>query len=443
MSQYSAPTAEFADNTALFLGTGQDSSLSYDGIDTFWDLRAVGAGGLLIALAAGFPSPDRNKIHIWDGTAGAILSQDAASILVIESDGAAYINFLTPNNVLQGLRFGDPQNADAGLFAYDHTLTCFRTFTEGVERLRFVANRFIFQENIAIESTGTIDLQGTGIVTVNDDGLDVDFRVEGLNDANLLVIDAGQDNIGIGGVPNANRQLDLQGVFNGNTRFSVTDILQSSGEAQQVFIGGTINSVANVDAHGVRIAPTLVEAGSGTHNNFDSLAVVPPVITVGAASLTNATTLKITGAPTGALNNFALWVIGASKFAGDIIPEADGTRDLGIQTTAQWANVWSDLINGSDYSYLNRWRTLEADKYEGYPIGWAIGTEGFKDGIVSEKMAPGLKPLFAVTEDFIEFKGTRLSGEFVSTLEERLVAVEEANRILREQLETVGVLSRA
>jgi len=147
--RFSEEPITLADNIELRFGSGDDSVISYDGTDTFWNLRAVGTGGLMVALAGSFPSPDRNKVHIWDGSAGAILSQDADSILVIESDGAAYINFLTPNNVLQGLRFGDAQNADAGLFAYDHTLTCLRAFTEGVERLRHVANRFIFQEDIA------------------------------------------------------------------------------------------------------------------------------------------------------------------------------------------------------------------------------------------------------------------------------------------------------
>ena len=127
---------------------------------------------------------------------------------------------------------------------------------------------------------------------------------------------AAKGNLGIGVAPNVNRQLDLGGVFNGNTRFSVTDILQSSGEAQQVFIGGTINAVANVDTHGIRIAPTLVEAGSGTHANFNSLTIVPPTVTVGAADLTNASTVRISGAPTGATNNNSLWVTGNIKLDG-------------------------------------------------------------------------------------------------------------------------------
>lgn len=340
---------------------------------------------------------------------------------MIESDGAAYINFLTPNNVLQGLRFGDPQNADAGLLAYDHTLTCFRTFTEGVERLRFVANRFIFQENIAIESSGTINIKGTTIVTVNEDGLDVDFRVEGLNNANLLTIDAGADNVGIGVAPNVNRQLDVGGAFSGNTRLSVGDTLSPSAEGQQLFVGGTVEAVANQNAHGIRIAPTLVKAGSGTHNDFTSIQIVPPVVTANSSTLTNATTVKITGAPTGAVNNYALWVTGLSQFAGDIVPEADGTRDLGIQTTAQWANLWADLVNGADIMIANKWRMLESEFYAGYPKGWAVGHDSaWADGKSlwrnPDMVVPGQHPVFAVTDEFIEYKGRRLTPAILDKL---------------------------
>lgn len=99
---------------------------------------------------------------------------------------------------------------------------------------------------------------------------------------------------------------------------------------------------------------------------------------------------------------------------GDFNPEADGTRDLGTQTTAQWANVWSDLINGADYSYLNKWRTLELEKYKGYPVGWAIGNKHFKDGEIT-KTVKG-KPVFAIADDFIEFKGRRITEKMLDKL---------------------------
>lgn len=78
--------------------------------------------------------------------------------------------------------------------------------------------------------------------------------------------------------------------------------------------------------YGVRIAPTLVEAGSGTHAVLAALAVTPGTPTAGAANTTNfvgvyidtdglsiptgttnASGLKISGAPTGASTNYSLW----------------------------------------------------------------------------------------------------------------------------------------
>ena len=111
-----------------------------------------------------------------------------------------------------------------------------------------------------------------------------------------------------------------------------------------------------------------------------------------------------------------LSILDSIKVTGDINPEADGTRDLGTQTTAQWANVWSDLINGADYSFLNKWRLLESEKYEDYPKGIAIGYEGFRDGVVTEKMPKNLKPLFAITEKWIEYKGFRFTLDKLKSL---------------------------
>lgn len=106
---------------------------------------------------------------------------------------------------------------------------------------------------------------------------------------------------------------------------------------------------------------------------------------------------------------------GDSIFGSDIVPNVHNTLDLG-KTDNKWANVWATLVNGADYSFLNGWRLLEAEKYEGYPKGIAIGIEGFKDGIVTEKMPTGLKPLFVITEDFIEYKGIRITAEKLEKL---------------------------
>jgi hypothetical protein len=115
---------------------------------------------------------------------------------------------------------------------------------------------------------------------------------------------------------------------------------------------------------------------------------------------------KFVGSLTAVTGEFTVGLI-----TTDIRPEADGTRDCGIQNSYQWANVWADLVNGSDISLANNWRILESDKYNGYPKGVAIGNEGFKNGVVTEKMADNLMPLFAITEDFIEYKGIRIDAD--------------------------------
>jgi hypothetical protein len=106
--------------------------------------------------------------------------------------------------------------------------------------------------------------------------------------------------------------------------------------------------------------------------------------------------------------------------SGDINPEADGTRDLGTQTTAQWANVWSDLINGADISIANKWRMLESELYEGYPVGWAVGHgDAWEDGVSLYKNPETMgeaQPTFVVTDDFLEYKGRRFTPEMMDAL---------------------------
>lgn len=115
-------------------------------------------------------------------------------------------------------------------------------------------------------------------------------------------------------------------------------------------------------------------------------------------------------------------VAGNLTVTGDINPEADGTRDLGTQTTAQWANVWSDLINGAEIGLENEWRLMESDLFEGYPKGFAVGhSEKWVRGKSiwhgdREKYMSGVKPVFAVTDEFIEYRGRRITPEMLDRL---------------------------
>ena len=60
-------------------------------------------------------------------------------------------------------------------------------------------------------STGSLVINGAGGIVINENSANVDFRIEGNGEANLFVVDGSQDNVGIGGTPNANCTLDVSG----------------------------------------------------------------------------------------------------------------------------------------------------------------------------------------------------------------------------------------
>ena len=157
------------DNVEARWGTGGDSRIYYDGVDTFWDLRRVGSGDLMIALAGSFPSPDPNQVHIWAGSAGAATA-DVNSILTLEDSGASlWMQMLAPDASSSGILFGNPTSAtDIWLRMYGPSDTPASTFgvrINGSERLLYSATTFAFQETTVISSTGTLQLTAPTLTT--------------------------------------------------------------------------------------------------------------------------------------------------------------------------------------------------------------------------------------------------------------------------------------
>lgn len=100
------------------------------------------------------------------------------------------------------------------------------------------------------------------------------------------------------------RQITVGGTYAGRSAISIESRLQPA---------------VGANGNGLVITPTLDIAGSGTHSLFDTLALNQPTLTAGAGTVTNATTLRVTNAPTGATNNRALWVqAGLSQFDGNV-----------------------------------------------------------------------------------------------------------------------------
>ena len=120
---------------------------------------------------------------------------------------------------------------------------------------------------------------------------------------NLIVSGTGPH--AIGGAVDSSIQLKLLGAMVGIGAFTIKS---------------SITGEVNGDFFGVNIDPTFIEAASGTHAVFANLNVDAPSISNAGASITQASTVRIAGAPTvGTASNAALYVVsGATILGGDL-----------------------------------------------------------------------------------------------------------------------------
>ena len=184
--------------------------------------------------------------------------------------------------------------------------------------------------------SGATNLKG-GVV-VNEDGADKDFRIESSGNANMFVLDGGTNNLALGA-----------GVL-GNIQYYVAGSFTGSSDTRGFFIGPSLTVNANETCEGCSISPTVITNASGTHSNLFGLKIAGLNITDTGATITNATSCYIDGAPTEATNNYALWVNdGAVRFDSATFairevtytwPPDNGDSGEQLQTNGSGALTW-------------------------------------------------------------------------------------------------------
>jgi hypothetical protein len=112
---------------------------------------------------------------------------------------------------------------------------------------------------------------------------------------------------------------------------------------------------------------TMNIAASGTHASFSGLRIIQPIIGAGAGTLTEGSTVRIDGEPTGAVTNYALNVSsGKSHFGGNIIGDTIASIGAGAVTTYT-LNVAGTTFSNQASSTLNAdsFAVLGAETYSG------------------------------------------------------------------------------
>lgn len=124
----------------------------------------------------------------------------------------------------------------------------------------------------------------------------------------------------------------------------------TGGESDGLVISPTLAPSAGDSSYALQIANTINKAGSGTHADFATAILFPPAIGAGAATLTNATTLKITGAPSVGTNQRAIWVVGGtSQFDGGATINALTMVDDSLFSMTSFGNVFRG--RSTDFQY--------------------------------------------------------------------------------------------
>lgn len=180
-----------------------------------------------------------------------------------------------------------------------------------------------------------------------------DFRVESDTNINAIVVDATNNRVGVLGVPTF--AFDVAAIttrIQGNVGIGVSpsspvlSVGGALGTDTGISVTPTISTTANSSASLVSIIGTIIEAASGTHTILSALSVAAPTVTSGLATVTNAATIYVAGAPSATVigANFAMlinsgtfranndWVMGAgtsySTGGYDLLVRNQGTGRL-------------------------------------------------------------------------------------------------------------------
>ena len=135
-----------------------------------------------------------------------------------------------------------------------------------------------------------------------------------------------------------------------------------AGATQEAGFGNTqaLTNASGVNLYGEYLAPTLTNVAGAT-TTMAWLTIAPSALTITAGSVTNAAGLYITAAPTGATNNYALWVAGVSTsrfdgplyFASGTAPSTAGSQYGGSATLLE------AVVGTTGMRWLNNAYTVE------------------------------------------------------------------------------------
>ncbi len=277
----------------------------------------------------------------------AMPSQNAAAIFGTTTSGAAY-PFLTAGNLVLASR-STGANRDV-VFVTGATPTVrgrvlgTGSLDWGYDLIVYSDNTFATAKFTVTAASGNTDVQGTLGVTGTLTGGVANWSGLGTFNGGITL---GTAQVFQGGATAAGHAF---GATSSTAWFLIAPTAYTSGASASSImrIGGTINAGVGLDAYGLRVAPTIVEAVSGNHPLLAGTLFSIPTVTGDAATATNTANVFIAGAMTATVSgaNYALWVdAGKTKLDGDVDLAIDAGT-VGIRTAATASNALTVTASG-------------------------------------------------------------------------------------------------
>ena len=88
-------------------------------------------------VGLGTTSPGATRLHCWDGDSGG--STASGAVVTIEKNTTATLQFLSPNNAYNAIRFGDNNDNGAGWIQYNHSDNSMQFGSNGSEEMRMLS----------------------------------------------------------------------------------------------------------------------------------------------------------------------------------------------------------------------------------------------------------------------------------------------------------------
>ena len=104
-------------------------------------------------VGIGTDNPDGN-LHVFNSSAGSVTAATDANNLVLESAANVGMSFLTANDALARIKFGDPDATNAGIIVYSHDGDSMRFHTATTERLRISSDGRLLVNTTAARNVG-------------------------------------------------------------------------------------------------------------------------------------------------------------------------------------------------------------------------------------------------------------------------------------------------